>query len=256
MRSGRSSLTRTTAPRNTSPPAPQDRVVGDYCEKRDLQLSFLAYKRGMCDDELVDDDATGLFSPHRDQAAVDYCEESHIAATRSSFASPRASRVCLARGVYLGDQHVGRIQNVAERCYGEAMHTRPLNSSSIHLQTSRGSQRVPGAPRPAPCGRWRGVQGQLDAHVQGKQRKRSSGWRRSARLIVNPDEHGLVDKNRKKEEAASASLIVDCCHYHHRPHAAASPPYGCPCRRSAPPSATQSAAAAVTLIFCSSALPQ
>jgi hypothetical protein len=36
--------------------------------------------------------------------------------------------------------------------------------------------------------------------------KRSSGWRRSARLIVNPDEHGLVDKDRKKEEAASASL--------------------------------------------------
>jgi hypothetical protein len=30
MRSGRSSLTRTTAPRNTSPPTPQDRVVGDY----------------------------------------------------------------------------------------------------------------------------------------------------------------------------------------------------------------------------------
>jgi hypothetical protein len=36
--------------------------------------------------------------------------------------------------------------------------------------------------------------------------QRSSGWRRSARLIVNPDEHGLVDKDRKKEEAASASF--------------------------------------------------
>ena len=34
--------TRTTAPRNTSPPTPQDRVGGDYCEKRDPQLSFLA----------------------------------------------------------------------------------------------------------------------------------------------------------------------------------------------------------------------
>ena len=30
------------------------KVVGEYCEKRDPQLSFLAYKRGMCDDELVD----------------------------------------------------------------------------------------------------------------------------------------------------------------------------------------------------------
>merc|ERR1719199_1054147 len=30
------------------------KVVGEYCEKRDPQLSFLAYKRGLCDDELVD----------------------------------------------------------------------------------------------------------------------------------------------------------------------------------------------------------
>merc|ERR1719217_65505 len=30
------------------------KVVGEYCEKRDPLLSFLAYKRGMCDDELVD----------------------------------------------------------------------------------------------------------------------------------------------------------------------------------------------------------
>jgi hypothetical protein len=51
------------------------------------------------------------------------------------------------------------------------------------------------------------VQGHLDAHVQGKERiehTRSSGWRRSARLIVN--EHSLIDKDRKKEEAASVSL--------------------------------------------------
>ena len=47
----------------------------------------------------------------------------------------------------------------------------------------------------------------LDAHMQGKERiehTRSSGWRRSARLIVN--EHSLIDKDRKKEEAASVSL--------------------------------------------------
>ena len=37
---------------------PRPRRVGDYCEKRDPQLFFLAYKRGMCDDELADDDAT------------------------------------------------------------------------------------------------------------------------------------------------------------------------------------------------------
>merc|ERR1719217_269068 len=30
------------------------KVVGEYCEKRDPLLSFLAYKRGMCDAELVD----------------------------------------------------------------------------------------------------------------------------------------------------------------------------------------------------------
>jgi len=30
------------------------KVVGEYCEKRDPQLSFLAYKRGLCDDELID----------------------------------------------------------------------------------------------------------------------------------------------------------------------------------------------------------
>merc|ERR1719353_1176756 len=30
------------------------KVVGEYCEKRDPHLAFIAYKRGMCDDELVD----------------------------------------------------------------------------------------------------------------------------------------------------------------------------------------------------------
>jgi len=30
------------------------KVVGEYCEKRDPQLAFVAYKRGMCDAELVD----------------------------------------------------------------------------------------------------------------------------------------------------------------------------------------------------------
>merc|ERR1719331_3083425 len=30
------------------------KIVGEYCEKRDPHLAFLAYKRGMCDDELVD----------------------------------------------------------------------------------------------------------------------------------------------------------------------------------------------------------
>jgi clathrin heavy chain len=30
------------------------KVVGEYCEKRDPHLAFIAYKRGLCDDELVD----------------------------------------------------------------------------------------------------------------------------------------------------------------------------------------------------------
>ena len=28
------------------------KVVGEYCEKRDPHLAFIAYKRGLCDDEL------------------------------------------------------------------------------------------------------------------------------------------------------------------------------------------------------------
>ena len=40
----------------TNTPKPRRRRL--YCEKRDPQLLFLAYKRGMCDDELADDDAT------------------------------------------------------------------------------------------------------------------------------------------------------------------------------------------------------
>jgi len=30
------------------------KVVGEYCEKRDPQLAFIAYKRGLCDAELID----------------------------------------------------------------------------------------------------------------------------------------------------------------------------------------------------------
>jgi len=38
------------------------RVIGRYCEKRDPHLSVLAYKRGLCDDELVDvTNRNGLF---------------------------------------------------------------------------------------------------------------------------------------------------------------------------------------------------
>eukprot|EP00964_Phaeocystis_antarctica_P136179 scaffold100608_cov81-Phaeocystis_antarctica.AAC.1 len=44
------------------------KVVGECCEKRDPQLSFLAYKRGMCDDELsssTSPTATGCTSSTR-----------------------------------------------------------------------------------------------------------------------------------------------------------------------------------------------
>eukprot|EP00964_Phaeocystis_antarctica_P050927 scaffold29677_cov73-Phaeocystis_antarctica.AAC.1 len=41
------------------------KVVGECCEKRDPQLSFLAYKRGMCVDELVDvTNRHGLYEQH------------------------------------------------------------------------------------------------------------------------------------------------------------------------------------------------
>lgn len=30
------------------------RIVGKYCEKRDPQMAFTAYERGMCDDELIE----------------------------------------------------------------------------------------------------------------------------------------------------------------------------------------------------------
>jgi len=41
------------------------KVVGECCEKHDPQLSLLAYKRGMCDDELVDvTNRHGLYEQH------------------------------------------------------------------------------------------------------------------------------------------------------------------------------------------------
>ena len=41
------------------------KVVGECCEKRDPQLCFLAYKRGVCDDELVDvTNRHGLYEQH------------------------------------------------------------------------------------------------------------------------------------------------------------------------------------------------
>ena len=157
----------------------------------------------MCDDELADDDATEYFSPHRDQAAVDSAdsveESEHRHLARLLLHQEQA--VCLARGVYISAPNTSA---ASRTCAHEA--AKFLFNPSPNFARLATSAR---APRPAPGGRWRGVQGHLDAHVQGKERiehTRSSGWRRSARLIVNPDEHGLVDKDRKKEEAASASL--------------------------------------------------
>ena len=110
--------------------------------------------------------------------------------------------VCLAQGVYLGAQHVGRIQDVCTR--GRQI---PLQSIS-KLRAARNVCLVHLGQHQAAVGAACKAM-HLDAHMQGKERiehTRSSGCRRSARLIVNPDEHGLVDKDRKKEEAASASL--------------------------------------------------
>lgn len=37
----------------TTNPYYDSRVVGKYCEKRDPSLAVVAYRRGLCDDELV-----------------------------------------------------------------------------------------------------------------------------------------------------------------------------------------------------------
>ena len=60
------------------------RVIGRYCEKRDPHLSVLAYKRGLCDDELVDvTNRNGLF---RQQVAG--CRAAPRRATSEGVAGP------------------------------------------------------------------------------------------------------------------------------------------------------------------------
>ena len=50
------------------------RVIGRYCEKRDPHLSVLAYKRGLCDDELVDvTNRNGLFRQQVQCSTVNGC---------------------------------------------------------------------------------------------------------------------------------------------------------------------------------------
>jgi len=186
---------------------PRPRRVGDYCEKRDPQLFFLAYKHGMCDDELADDDATEYCFPHRDQARP--------LTTADSSGNPHIGTslvFCFTKSKQFASLEEFISRRPTRRPHPGRMHTRPPNSSSIHLQTSRGSQRVPGAPRPAPGGRWRGVQGHAPrrAHARKGTHRAHKEFRLAqicAPHIVNPDEqHGLVDKDRKNKEAASASL--------------------------------------------------
>ena len=80
------------------------KVVGEYCEKRDPHLAFLAYKRGMCDDELVDvTNRHGLFK----QQARYLVERQDLElwakvltgsrARRASTAAPSSTRWCRPR---------------------------------------------------------------------------------------------------------------------------------------------------------------
>ena len=80
------------------------KVVGEYCEKRDPQLSFLAYKRGMCDDELVD--VTNRHGLYKQQARY-LVERQDLElgprcspwsrARRASTAAPSSTRWCRPR---------------------------------------------------------------------------------------------------------------------------------------------------------------
>lgn len=55
----------------TTNPYYDSRVVGKYCEKRDPTLAVVAYRRGQCDDELVN--VTNKNSLFKLQARYVYC---------------------------------------------------------------------------------------------------------------------------------------------------------------------------------------
>ena len=142
----------------------------------------------------------------RDQAAVDYgrtadsVEESahrHLAHVLLR----QEQAVCLARGVSLGAQQVGRIQDVCTRS-----RQIPLQSIS-KLRAARNVCLVHLSQHQAAVG---AACKATSTRMQGKERIQHKEFRLAqicAPHIVNPDEqHGLVDKDRKNKEAASASL--------------------------------------------------
>lgn len=48
----------------TTNPYYDSKVVGKYCEKRDPTLAVVAYKRGLCDDELINvTNKNSMFKP-------------------------------------------------------------------------------------------------------------------------------------------------------------------------------------------------
>ena len=55
----------------TTNPYYDSRVVGKYCEKRDPTLAVVAYRRGQCDDELIN--VTNKNSLFKLQARYAYC---------------------------------------------------------------------------------------------------------------------------------------------------------------------------------------
>lgn len=125
---------------------------------------------------------------------------------------PRASGSPRSRSSSLG-----RIQDVAERCYGEAMH----EAAKFFFNSSRCAC---GAPRPASGGRWRGMQSRLDAHVEGNQGEphRAQGVPADAALraplhITSSTPTSTASSTRTGRRRRQLQFrLVDCRHYHSR----------------------------------------
>ena len=186
---------------------PRPRRVGDYTARSATHSSSSSPTSAACattsSPMMMPLSKFPLIATRRPLTTADSVEESahrHLA----HLLLHQEQAVCLARGVYLGAQHVGRIQDVCTR--GRQI---PLQSIS-KLRAARNVCLVHLSQHQAAVGAACKAM-HLDAHMQGKGTHRAHKEFRLAQIcalhiIVNPDEHGLVDKDRKKEEAASVSL--------------------------------------------------
>ena len=110
--------TRTTAPRNTSPPIPQDRVASATTARSANHSSSSSPTSAACattsSPMMMPLSKLPLIATRRPLTTADSVEESahrHLA----HLLLHQEQAVCLAQGVYLGAQHVGRIQDVCTR---------------------------------------------------------------------------------------------------------------------------------------------